>query len=262
MNALSRQFFAVGEGGLQEVIFLQECPDLSWEQIEARALNLPRGWFELSRLSSEDRIEFVRDFWLHRLSFQPNSHESFLSFFDQLDEIGIVLIRRHNEEALSAEMVYSLRENRSFFRGLPPATEEEIRTFSNDNGYLLPRDYLSFLRIHNGFGQLSDIGLAPFQHLEQMRYRLLDLLLGQDVYLVSGERGVDVGSLLPFYESIGSYQCFYADWHPGNEMGNVYLSTVDYTLSDIEDAKLWAERGAFPTFLEWLSRFLEGMSVE
>ena len=41
-------------------------------------------------------------------------------------------------------------------------------------------------------------------------------------------------------------------------MGNVYLSGIDYTLSDVSDKKAWAENLAFPTFSEWLAYYLRG----
>ena len=51
-------------------------------------------------------------------------------------------------------------------------------------------------------------------------------------------------------------------WYPGSEMGNVYLSGIDYTISDYRDRKEWADRLAFPTFLDWLAFYLEGNSLD
>ena len=78
-----------------------------------------------------------------------------------------------------------------------------------------------------------------------------------------GEASLDPHSLFPFYEEygLGSFQCFNAEWYPGSEMGNVYFSGIDYTLSDISDRSTWSENLAYPTFLEWLTEFLEGMNT-
>jgi hypothetical protein len=43
-------------------------------------------------------------------------------------------------------------------------------------------------------------------------------------------------------------------------MGNIYFSGIETTVSDISDLKTWAENLAYPTFLEWLTAFLEGIN--
>ena len=93
--------------------------------------------------------------------------------------------------------------------------------------------------------------------------RLMEMVIRSERPLKSTIR-IDPGSLVPFYEAIGlsSFQCFYADWYPGNEMGNVYLSGIDYTISDFRDRKSWVDQKAFPTFLDWLAFFLEGNSID
>ena len=45
-----------------------------------------------------------------------------------------------------------------------------------------------------------------------------------------------------------------------NKMGNVHFSGIDYALSDISTRSTWEENFAFPTFLEWLGAFLQGMN--
>lgn len=264
MNSLVRQFFSVQEGGFHEVLFLEEHPEAQWEEVSAKTLGLPRGWFELSRLSSADRIEFTRDFWMGRMPFHPHLHEVLTRFFERLEDVSIVLCRKQKQELFCAECVYSLQENCSFFRGWPPAASGEVFRLEEGVGRLLPRDYLSFLQIHNGFGKLSNMGLFQIESVMAAKAHLLSSSLESALYPTLRGKSVDPSLLIPFYESLelSSFQCFYADWYPGSEMGNIYLSMIDYTISDMSRPEHWEETRAYPTFSEWLSAFLEGMNVE
>lgn len=264
MNSLIRQFFTgKKENQFKEVLFLSEEPNAVWESISKIAFNLPRGWFELSRLSARDRVEFSRDFWLDRMPYHPSAHPAFFEFFEQLDDVVVVLASQRAGQPLEAELVYSLADNSSFFRGKPPCTDEDLQDLKNEIGVSLPRDFLSFAKIHNGFGKLSEMGLLEVGEMAHAKRRVMDLLIQTDKRIRSGEVDVDPGALIPFYEVFGlaSFQCFYTDWYPGNEMGNVYLSGIDYILSDVSDKKMWAESFAFPTFSEWLAYYLQGMNL-
>ncbi len=264
MNPLVRQFFnrerESGDVHFFETIWLQEEADWDWEMARRRSPQLPRPWFELSRLSPAERIEFVSALWLDRFPYHPSSHAAFIQFFRQLDDIGIILHRQSKEEPLLAEMVYSLADNSTFFRGLPPCAEEELRLFRSRLPFHLPRDFQTFFSIHHGFGKLSELGLLQMDAILEERESLVDLLIQATPPLRSGGHLVDPHLLIPFYEAFGlaSYQCFYADWYPSSEMGNVYFSGIDYTISDITERKSWMEQLAFPTFLEWFVYYLEG----
>ncbi len=263
MNSLIRQFFQPGrqkESNFFDVLFLNDHSHAKWEEISEKAPHMPRGWFELSRVSPIDRVEFTRDFWLDRLPFYPATHPAFYEFFNQLDDVVVVLTREEKEEFWDAELVYSLEDNSSFFRGQPPCSEANLAELKNEIGASLPRDYLAFKKIHNGFGKLSEMGLLEIGELADARRRVMELLLGSDHLLKSGSMTVDPSSLIPFYEAFGlaSYQCFFTDWYPGSEMGNVYLSGIDYTISDLNAN---SENLAFNTFLEWLTYYLQGMNL-
>jgi hypothetical protein len=264
MNLLARQFFTGNKEALfKQVLFLEETPNLKWDEVVRKAPRLPRGWFELSRVAPRDRVEFIRDFWLDRMPYHPSAHPAFFDFFEQLDDVGIVLTQVSEEMPMEAELIYSLADNSSFFRGKPPARDEAIYEMKNEIDINLPYDYLAFLRIHNGFGKLSEMGVLEAEGLAHAKRRVMDLLLQASKRVKSGEIDVDPGSLIPFYEALGlsSFQCFYTDWYPGSEMGNVYLSGIDYTLSDVSDKKGWTENLAFPTFSEWLAHYLQGMDL-
>lgn len=264
MNSLVRQFFTGSKDNqFKEVLFLSEEPTITWEEVSKKAYNLPRGWYELSRISPRDRVEFTRDFWLDRIPYHPSAHPAFFEFFEQLDDVAVVLMRRNQDEPMDAELVYSFADNSSFFRGKPPCTDGEIQELKNEIEVNLPYDFLSFARIHNGFGKLSEMGLLEMEEISYTRRRVMDMLMRTEKQVRSGGKIVDPGALIPFYEALGlsSFQCFFTDWYPGIEMGNVYLSGIDYTLSDVTDKKAWAENLAFPTFSEWLAYYLQGMDL-
>jgi hypothetical protein len=259
MNSLVSQFFSEGdENPFKEVRFLSEEPNAKWEEVSQVAFDLPPSWFELSRISPRDRVEFTRDFWLDRIPYHPKAHPALFDFFEQLDDVAVVLTRRMDEEPMDAELVYSLGDNSCFFRGKPPASDGETQELKHLLEVNWPRDYLSFLRIHNGFGKRSEMGLLELQDVLEAKKRVFDLLLKAEKKMK-----VDPGSLIPFYETLGlsSFQCFYTEWYPGSEMGNVYVSGIDYTVSDLSNKMLWTENRAFPTFSEWLSYYLPGLNL-
>lgn len=267
MNALVQEFYHTSgkkdDPVFDSVLFLSESKE-SWENARARCGGLPRGWYELSRLTCSDRIAFTRDFWIDRLPYHPSFYKFVSDFFAKLDDVGVILSRESKGAPWIAEMIYSLKENRSFFRGSPPCNEEELDDLKAAIGVLLPRDYLSFLEIHNGFGKLSELGLLTARQVVKVREQLMDSLLLSEKPLKQGGRIVDPGSLIPFFASFGteSYQCFFSDWYPGSEMGNVYLSGIDYTLSECSNPKEWFDQLAFPTFLDWMAFYMEGNSQE
>jgi hypothetical protein len=265
MNGLVRDFYRAeekGEPAFHAVLFLSENQE-SWDDASRKSAQLPRGWFELCRLSLEDRIGFVRDFWLNLLPYHPSFHLFINEFFGKLDDLGVILSQTKESNRWNVEMVYSLEDNRSFFRGLPPCSESELDELKS-LFVSLPRDFLAFMRIHNGFGKLSEMGLLRSEQITKVKQHLMDQFLWGERSLRLGNAIVDPGSLIPFYESygLGSYQCFFNEWYPGSEMGNVYLSGIDYTISDYRNRKEWAEQMAFPTFLDWLAFYLEGNTLD
>lgn len=262
MNSLAKKFYEIGgESGFQEVIFLNEEPKLKWAEISEKVPELPRGWFELSRVDSEERIEFIAGYFLEKLPFHPIAHLSLDRFFQRLGDISIAIAKKDSESHV--EMVYSLKDDSSFFRGSPPLTEEDVRQFKTEIEVPLPSDYLSFLKIHNGFGKLSEQGILCADEVSNKRRQVQDILLQRELNIEWNGRSIDPSALIPFYEDYGlnSFQCFFSDWYPGSEMGNVYLSGINYTVSDVANRNFWTEQLAFPSFLEWLSYYLEGMNV-
>ncbi|MEN9654103.1 MAG: hypothetical protein RL235_215 [Chlamydiota bacterium] len=252
MNNLAKQFYE--DDALQATVISDAV--IGWDELQG--VRIPRGWFELSRVSASLRVEFARDFWLDLLPYNPFVYDRMAAFFEQLDDVAVVIAQERNQKR--AELVYSLADNSCFFRGLVPASEQEIMEMQDEVGHKLPRDYCSFLRIHSGFGKLSEIAMISCEDIAQTHRNLIEWLMQKERSILSGEKIVDPTSLIPFFESKGlnSFQCFFADWYPNSEMGNVYLSGIDYTASNIQDRRAQSDTYAFVSFEEWLIAYLEG----
>lgn len=263
MNNQARVYFRVDpekEGSFQAVRFLSEEPDLTWS--EAEKLGVPRAWFELSRIPVDDRLDFIQQLWLEHLPFHPLATPVIEDFFQRLDDAVILVARKNEEDPWRTEIVYSMADNSTFFRGLTPANERDIDLTKKMVESDLPAEYWSFMRLHNGFGRLSELGMLALDDLEIARKHLIDAVEKRGKPLRMGDIWLDPRALFPFYEEYGlsSFQCFNAEWYPSGEMGNVHFSGIDYTLSDTLEKKEWAENLAFPTFVEWLAAFLQGMN--
>lgn len=249
-------------GHFHSVTALHDAPDITWKAIRDKVPDLNRGWYELAHLDTSDRIEFSRDFWLTKLPYRHGLDEFLNRFFASLDDIGIFIIQKKYDDPYEAHLVYSIKDDGGFFRGRPPVSERSLddlqKVFS---GYILPNDYLTFLQIHDGFSKATDCtGIASADNMPKCYNRLQELLSGrQEPLITSREIVVDPKSLIPFYESFGfpAFQCFWADWYPEEEMGNVYYSEESKTISDIFAKASSSETMAFPTFTDWLMFYME-----
>lgn len=245
------------------LIALQDVPNLNWEEISTQVPLLPRGWFELSRLPLEDRKEFLGDFWLSKLGHTPALTEAvelkIREFFDSLEDLGIFVTQATAQSPFEVHMHYELKGGEGFFYAAPPASEDtRVHLQRQFAPIILPPDYLAFLSIHDGFTRYSDTGILKSKEMARVYQKLQHLLAATTLMHADGEL-IDPTTLIPFYESAEShlYQCFYADWHPDDEMGNVSFSTYDACMSDLSDPESYREHFAFPTFAEWLVFYLD-----
>lgn len=250
------------KGNFHKVISLNDSPDVGWEKVKACVPLLPRGWYEAAQLDVKDRIEFISAFWLKQLPFRPRLNEVVAKFFGELDDIAIFLIQQKFDDPFRAEMVYSCRGDRGFFRGHPPATDLEIAYLKSlFPDYTFPKDYRAFLRIHNGFYKSTDTGVLQTSQMEITYATLQKLLQEKEEQRTEAGEVVNPKALIAFYESFGlpCYQCFWGEWYPEDEMGNVYYSALTQTISSGKKKGSWAENLAFPTFLDWLMFYLENI---
>ncbi len=252
------------KGNFHNVIALQDSPDISWETINKITPNVPKGWFELSQLPVRDRIEFTLEFWLSKFPYHPHIN-SLTSFFAALDDIGIFIFQKKFDDSFETQMVYSLSNNRGFYRGFINATDENILDLQKlFPGIILPEDYLSFLQIHNGFCKATDCsGVISTLQMNKQYKEFQAILEKQGQVTTKSGKVVNPKTLIPFYESFGMpfYQCFWAEWHP-EEIGNVYYSGSDNTISNPLTKNTGSlEQMAFPTFTDWLLFYLEQIEV-
>jgi hypothetical protein len=247
-------------GHFHQVIALHERPELSYEELLKLIPEMNRGWYELAHLSPKDRIEFIRDFWISKLPYHPKLEKGIHDFFNSLDEVGVFITQKMFDSPYEAHLVYSLKNNNGFFHGEVGCTtvqlEELQQQFPDD---LLPEDYLAFLQIHNGFCKSTDTGIIPAQAMAATSKKFQEFLSQCDPLLTPSGKTVDPQSLIPFYESFGlnCYHCFWADWYPEQEMGNVYYSGQTHSLSDCSSPESSPENLAFCTFSDWLLFYLE-----
>jgi SMI1 / KNR4 family (SUKH-1) len=239
-----------------QVIPLHEHPEMAWDEIQQKIPSFPKGWHELARLPAGDRIEFIQDYWLSTLPFVSHVHTSLQNFFSNLDDIGVYLTQSQIDSSFECEIVYSLRDDSSFFHGAPPS-ETQIELLKRTFNEALPDDYLAFLKVHDGFSKHSDTGIIRTKDLTSLYNQLQERIQNEMVY--SGKTAVDPSDLIPFYEAFGepSFQCFYLRWTPMKSPGNVYYSMAEGRISDVNDPSAWNQNLAFPTFLDWLIFYIE-----
>lgn len=249
----------------QVLSFPQENP-LSWEEVQEKVPMFPRGWFELSKLNQEDRVEFTHSYWIAMLPFWGargvEQEEKIDAFFDCVESIDLFATQMSKNASFEVHMTYTLKNEMGFFQGGPPATigqqETLCRQFSQ---FALPPDYLAFLQIHDGFSKYTDMGLIPIKEMAQ-RYQKLQKILHEHTLVRPDGEIINASHLIPFYESYGlhAYQCFYADWYPEEEMGNLFFSEYDLSMSNFLDAQRAKQNKAFSTFLDWLAHYVEDLS--
>jgi SMI1/KNR4 family protein SUKH-1 len=248
------------KGRFHQVISLNEKSELSWEKISKKCPVLQKGWYELMQLPSQDRIDFVRDFWLGKLPYHPKLEPFLNHFFGGLDDICLFIIQKKFDDPINADLVYSLKNNSGFFRGALPATEEEISKLNPlFPEFSIPTDYVAFLQIHNGFSKVSDCtGIIPTLQFETHYLEFQQMLENEGNITTVDEKPVDPKTLIPFYESFGMpfFQCFWTEWYPEQEMGNVYYSGITKTISDVR-VKDSADSMAFSSFTDWLIFYME-----
>lgn len=246
-------------GHFHKVIPLHEDKHLSWKRAKELSPTLAKGWFELAHLSIEDRIQFVHDFWLSQLPYNPHLRKALDKFFLLLDDIGIFLTQDRNDDPYKPQMIYSFADNSGFFHGYPSASDDEILALQKEfTGFILPPDYFTFLQIHNGFAKLTDSGILKSTEVKPT-YLAFQEMLANEEEIKSSQMIVNPKSLIPFYKSFDMpfFQCFWGEWGPENEMGNVYYSGITKTISDCTKADRNVETMAFETFTDWLIFYLE-----
>lgn len=246
-----------------KVIPLHEIREKSFDELSQMVPLLPRGWYELNRVSKEDRLEFTRDYWLSKLPFSMTKgselEERILSFFEGIDDIALFATQMRENSPFEPHMVYSLIDDSSFFHGLPPADSQAIESLSSQfANFSFPSDFLAFLEIHDGFSKFTDNGLIRIRDMSRVYLRFQQMLSTQGILTVENQI-VDPKHLIPFYESFGihSYQCFFAESLPTLDVSNIHYSEFERGFGSFVEERSLDENLSFSSFLAWLCFYLE-----
>ena len=257
MNENGLDYFIEGENFL-EVIFLSES-NHSFETLLDICENIPKAWFELSKLRKEDRIDFSCDFVLKTLPYVPKVYPIIFDFFKRLEDIDVVLTKSKNSEIFRSQIVYSLKDEDVFYKGFPPADFGDIDIINFEFNNMLPKDYLSFAKIHSGFSKNDDSGLFKIEELKNVYVEFQKILQSLDERPKADNSFIDPNSLIPFYQCYNKndFQCFLSDWAPNGSLGNVYYSGADNVVSNYILKKDDSSLMSFNSFLEWLVFYLD-----
>lgn len=261
-----REFCDDGSTGTFHCIIpLHKAPDIAWRSISAQVPTLSKAWFELAQLTTEDRIEFLHQFWESKMIYHRHLSEFLDIFFGSLDDLGIFITQKKYDDPFVPQIVYSIRDNGGFYRGSPPATDEQITNLQNlFPNVILPSDFLTFLQIHNGFYKTTDsTGIMTTETMRANYEEFQGFFAENDFIYTQDKKPIDPKKLYPFYKSFGMpyYHCFWAEWYPENEMGVVYYSSDTKTVSDVSDEGVTMEHLCFPTFTDWLMFYLERITT-
>ena len=89
-----------------EIIFLSELTDLSFEEGKKKAPRLTKAWHELCQLEGEIRFELIRDYWFNALPVIPTFRAFIDRFFAKVEEVGIISTK------LGIFMTYTLKDSK------------------------------------------------------------------------------------------------------------------------------------------------------
>jgi len=236
-----------------QVSALKEHKAKSLEECQHIAPLLSEGWWEFAQLTDQLQREFLREFWIHALPYVPHIYRMIDDFFARVQKITIYLVQEKQGEAFKPLMVYQFESE--YYAGGPPLCPREVSHFKQLISFPLPQDYLLFFQIHDGFAKGKEKGVFPLATLNEVygRFQQEVSLLSEKLKIES--QVVDPQDLLPFYSPAAkeTYQCFYKDWYPDGEVGNICAFLEEQRLSTLKQG----ETSAFVSFLDWLSFYLQ-----
>jgi hypothetical protein len=258
MNSSALKYYK--NDNFKDSIFL-DTKKISFEKAKEIYPLFPKSWYELISVNKELRIEFYRDYLLKILPYKPNVYSFIYDFFSNLEDIDVVFFKKENEYEI--ELVYSLKNIDTFFRGKEPLDEITIRNINASFETLLPRDYLTFLKVHKSFSKNDDTGVFDGRFLKKLQESFINLVENKSSQIRCNLDFIDPKTLIPFYQCYNkdSFQCFFLEWFPLEEMGNVYYSGSDNKISDYHNLLNSSETLAFKSFLDWLIFYMDVFSL-
>ena len=178
---------------------------LNWEEVKEKVPHICKGWFELSHVKKDERLEFIEQFWESKLIKFPNFCQFLEKFFRDVEDIEVYLTQKTSDHPFESQLVYSLKGNQGFFRGHLPANDEQIELVRTMfPGTTFPHDYIAFMQIHNGFHKSTDItGITPLEKLREGYDAFQALFEKNDMLFTKNKTIIDPSRLIPFYTSFG-----------------------------------------------------------
>lgn len=250
-------------GHFHRTISLETTPDLPWDEVRKLSPSLPKGWYELTPLHPKARIGFIHDYWISTLPYHPRLHPFLDRFFEEVSSLRVYLTQKVPGAPFEAQIVYEQKSNNCFYRGFAPADESQLIKFHEyADEFIYPDDYAAFFKIHNGFCKGADTGIIPLEQFNDFYEKFQKQLKNiPEPILAPDDTEVNPASLIPFYESFDfpCFQCFYKDWYPSLEMGNIYYSGLTNTITAHTKSKPHPEEQSFPSFSDWLIFYLESI---
>ncbi len=234
----------------------------SWSSLSKIIPLLPRGWYELTKFSSEERINLVKEFWLSQLcqsSIEYDEIAKIDDFFNCLEDIVICAFQDCYERHFNVKMIYLIKNSNIFFSGNPPFSScyDNLRLqLWND----LPKSYYNFFNIHDGFSCYDDLGIISTKKISRIYYQFQDYLEKEE--LISTYKELNLSSFIPFYGGslIHSYQCFLVNLSFDKEEP-LNVPFLENNLKDLNsllidsDSSLF-ENNIFSSFIAWLGYYL------
>lgn len=254
----------IHQSKIYEVFPLHEDSAISWKNISELVPYLPKIWYEVCQMDKHARIEAVFSYWLKVFYNRGLDCKDIGSFFQNLDDIGVFVFNLGPGLPYEVEMVYSMADESCFYYGQMPICPNEISLLDTQFDGYLPSDYLSFLQIHNGFSKHTDTGLFSAQDLYKKYRMLMRDISSKKLCITTQGHFIDPKDLIPFYESFStkSYQCFLKEWNCASDVGNVFFSLRDGSVSNYREVEFPSNTLAFSSFFEWLKFYVEPVGEE
>lgn len=234
----------------------------SWSSLCTVVPLCPKGWYELTKFSSKERISLVKDFWLSQLcqSFvEQDELTKIENFFNCLEDIVICAFKSNYETHFNVKMIYLIKDSIIFFSGNPP--------FSHNYDYLklqlwndLPESYYKFFNIHDGFSCCDDLGIISTKKISRIYYQFQDYLEKEE--LISIYKGLNLSSFIPFYGGslVHSYQCFLVNLPFDKEepLNAPFLESDLMCLNSllVNSSSSLFDHNIFSSFITWLGCYL------
>lgn len=217
-----------------------------------RLAQISKGWLELLRLSSLDRITMVKLFWQHVLRGSDLMHAAIDQFFHLVTRLDVCLLQDKHRYMPSVIMLYELGER--CYLGYPPLinTEEDLLSKLHHFPGLGDDLFTRFFFLHNGFRMPHDHGIFPDTMWSRVHYEIHHMLEND------GDQDWYLSGLFPFYgyEQNFHYRCFLFDPEIRREYSSPSIILDCNRAQNWFWDQFWLDPNFYASFEEWLVSYL------